>query len=46
MDAGSDRIGRIKIAIDAIYSLYQAKEALAYSESGKARGKIVLKISS
>lgn len=38
--------GRIKIAIDKIYSLDQAKEALAYSESGKARGKIVLKISS
>ena len=36
--------GRIKIAIDKIYSLDQAKEALAYSETGKARGKIVLKV--
>lgn len=37
--------GRIKITIDKIYPLDQAKEALAYSETGKARGKIVLKIS-
>ncbi len=29
--------GRIKIAIDKIYPLDQAKEALAYSETGKAR---------
>jgi NADPH:quinone reductase-like Zn-dependent oxidoreductase len=38
--------GRIKIAIDKRYALVQAKEALAYSEIGKARGKIVLKIGS
>lgn len=38
--------GRIRIVIDKSYSLDQAKEALAYSETGKARGKIVLKISS
>jgi len=38
--------GRIKIAIDKIYALDQAKEALAFSETGKVRGKIVLKISS
>ncbi|MEK6698411.1 MAG: NAD(P)-dependent alcohol dehydrogenase [Nitrospirota bacterium] len=36
--------GRIKIVIDKVYSLDKAKEALAYSESGKARGKIVLKM--
>ncbi len=36
--------GRIRIVIDAMYSLDQAREALAYSESGKARGKIVLNI--
>jgi NADPH:quinone reductase-like Zn-dependent oxidoreductase len=36
--------GKIKIVIDKIYSLVQAKEALAYSETGKAKGKIVLKI--
>jgi NADPH:quinone reductase-like Zn-dependent oxidoreductase len=34
--------GRIKIVIDKKYSLDQAREALAYSETGKARGKIVL----
>lgn len=38
--------GRIRIAIDKIYPLDRAKEALAYSETGKARGKIVLTISS
>jgi NADPH:quinone reductase-like Zn-dependent oxidoreductase len=38
--------GRIKIAIDKIYPLDRAKEALAYSETGKAKGKIVLKIGS
>lgn len=38
--------GRIKIIIDKTYSLDQAKEALAHSETGKTRGKIVLKISS
>jgi NADPH:quinone reductase-like Zn-dependent oxidoreductase len=36
--------GRIKIIIDKVYSLDKAREALAYSESGKARGKIVLKM--
>jgi NADPH:quinone reductase-like Zn-dependent oxidoreductase len=36
--------GRIKIIIDKAYSLDKAREALAYSESGKARGKIVLKV--
>jgi NADPH:quinone reductase-like Zn-dependent oxidoreductase len=39
-------LGRIKIAIDKTCPLDQAREALAHSESGKARGKIVLKISS
>lgn len=38
--------GGIKILIDKIYSMDEAKEALAYSETGKARGKIALKISS
>ena len=38
------RAGRIKIAIDKIYPLDRAKEALAFSEAGKARGKIVLKV--
>jgi NADPH:quinone reductase-like Zn-dependent oxidoreductase len=38
--------GRINIAIDKIYPLDRAKEALAYSEAGRAKGKIVLKIGS
>jgi NADPH:quinone reductase-like Zn-dependent oxidoreductase len=33
---------RIRIVIGKVYPLDQAKEALAYSESGRARGKIVL----
>jgi NADPH:quinone reductase-like Zn-dependent oxidoreductase len=36
--------GKIKVVIDKVYPLEQAKEALAYSETGKARGKIVLKV--
>jgi len=43
---GQIETGRIKIAIDKIYPLDRAKEALAYSERGKTRGKIVIKISS
>ena len=35
--------GRIRIAIDRIYPLDLAKVALAYSETGQAQGKIVLK---
>jgi NADPH:quinone reductase-like Zn-dependent oxidoreductase len=34
----------IKVVIDRVYPLGQAIEALAYSESGKARGKIVLNV--
>ena len=34
----------IKVVIDRVYPLGQAKEALAYSESGRARGKIVLNV--
>jgi NADPH:quinone reductase-like Zn-dependent oxidoreductase len=36
--------GRIRVVIDKTYPLAQVKEALAYSESGKVRGKIVLKV--
>ena len=45
MDWMKSRIeeGKIRIAIDKVYPLDQAREALAYSETGKARGKIVLK---
>lgn len=38
--------GKIEIVIDRTYPLDQAKEALAYSETGKARGKIALHITS
>jgi NADPH:quinone reductase-like Zn-dependent oxidoreductase len=34
--------GSIRVAIDRLYPLDQVKEALAYSETGRARGKIVL----
>jgi NADPH:quinone reductase-like Zn-dependent oxidoreductase len=36
--------GRIKVVIDRVFSLDQAKEAIAYNESGRARGKIVIKV--
>jgi alcohol dehydrogenase len=36
--------GVIKPVVDRVFSLGDAKEALAYSESGRARGKIILKI--
>jgi NADPH:quinone reductase-like Zn-dependent oxidoreductase len=36
--------GRIKVFIDKLYPLARAKEALAYSESGRVRGKIVFKV--
>jgi NADPH:quinone reductase-like Zn-dependent oxidoreductase len=36
--------GKMRIIIDRVYSLDQIVEALAYSETGKARGKIVLKV--
>lgn len=39
------RSGRIKVVIDNVYPLDQAKEALAYCETGKAKGKIVIIIS-
>lgn len=36
--------GRIKVVIDKVFSLDQAKEALAYSEFERAKGKIVIKV--
>ena len=36
--------GKMRIIIDRVYFLDQIVEALAYSETGKARGKIVLKV--
>jgi NADPH:quinone reductase-like Zn-dependent oxidoreductase len=36
--------GRIRIVIDREYPLGQIREALAYSEAGKAKGKVVVEI--
>jgi len=36
--------GRIRVIIDRVYPLDQIVEALAYSQTGRARGKIVLKV--
>jgi NADPH:quinone reductase-like Zn-dependent oxidoreductase len=36
--------GKLKVSVDRIYRFDQVQEALAYSEAGKARGKIVLEI--
>ena len=35
---------RIRIVVDRVFPLEQIREAFAYSETGRARGKIVLKI--
>jgi NADPH:quinone reductase-like Zn-dependent oxidoreductase len=42
---GEIEAGRIRIVIDREYPLAQIREALAYSEAGKAKGKVVLQIS-
>jgi alcohol dehydrogenase len=36
--------GKIKPVIDQIFSFEEAQKAMEYSESGRAKGKIVLKI--
>ncbi|KAF0220186.1 MAG: zinc-dependent [Geobacteraceae bacterium] len=41
---GQIEAGRIRIVIDREYPLAQIREALAYSEAGKAKGKVVLRI--
>lgn len=38
------KAGTIRVAIEKAYLIDQAKEALAYSESGRATGKIILKV--
>ena len=38
------KTGKIKVIIDRVFPLDQIKEALAYSQTGRARGKIVLKV--
>jgi NADPH:quinone reductase-like Zn-dependent oxidoreductase len=35
---------KIRIVIDRVYSLEQIREAFAYSETGKAKGKVVIDI--
>lgn len=41
---GQIGMGRIKVIIDKVFPLDQVKDALAYSQTGKARGKIILKV--
>jgi NADPH:quinone reductase-like Zn-dependent oxidoreductase len=36
--------GKVRPAIDRVFPLAQAAEAHAYSESGRARGKLVLRV--
>jgi NADPH:quinone reductase-like Zn-dependent oxidoreductase len=43
--AGRVAEGRIRVLIEKVFPLEQAREALAYSEAGRTRGKIVLKVS-
>jgi NADPH:quinone reductase-like Zn-dependent oxidoreductase len=37
--------GKIKVFIEKVFPLDQAREALAFSESGRVRGKIIIKMS-
>ncbi len=41
-----DQIGthRLKVVIDKVFPLDRVRDALAYSRTGRARGKIVLKV--
>ena len=43
--AGMVESGAIKPLIDRVFALEQVKEALSYSESGRATGKVVVKVS-
>jgi alcohol dehydrogenase len=36
--------GRIRIVVDRVYPLEQIQEAFEYSETGKAQGKIIIRI--
>ena len=38
------KTGSLKVVIDRVFPLDQIKEALAYSQTGRARGKIVLRV--
>ncbi len=41
---GNIGAGKLKVVLDRVYPLDQAKEALAYSQTGRVRGKVVLKV--
>jgi NADPH:quinone reductase-like Zn-dependent oxidoreductase len=41
---GQIEAGRIKVVLDRVFPLEQVKEALAYSQTGRVRGKVVLKV--
>jgi NADPH:quinone reductase-like Zn-dependent oxidoreductase len=41
---GQVESGRIKVVLDRVFPLDEVKEALAYSRTGRARGKVVLKV--
>ena len=42
---GQIEAGRIKVVLDKVFPLERVKEALAYSQTGRARGKVVLSVS-
>jgi NADPH:quinone reductase-like Zn-dependent oxidoreductase len=46
MEWMKDRIeaGNIRVVIDRVYPLEQIRDAFAYSESGKVKGKVLLTI--
>lgn len=41
---GQITAGRLRVVLDRVYPLEEAREALAYSETGRARGKVVLRV--
>ncbi len=41
---GHIEAGKIKVFLDKVFPLEQAKEALAYSQTGRVRGKVVLQV--
>jgi NADPH:quinone reductase-like Zn-dependent oxidoreductase len=42
---GQIEANRIKVVLDRVFPLDEVKEALAYSQTGRVRGKVVLKVS-
>jgi NADPH:quinone reductase-like Zn-dependent oxidoreductase len=41
---GNIGAGKLKVVLDRVYPLERVKEALSYSETGRVRGKVVLKV--